>query len=320
MATPAQDDNRVALLAPSPILTVTLEHGDGKEELHLHPGGQGFWVARMVRELGVGVSFCAPLGGEVGAVLRALIERERIDLCPIETSGWNGAYVHDRRDDSVCEIGETSSPRLARHEIDALYGTMLSASLEAQLTVLTGPRSEDILDSDFYRRLAADLRSNGCTVLADLSGPPLDSALGGGIDLLHLSERELGERERESGRRTAALTDEGETVTAMKRLHEEGARQVLLTRGPRPALVLLEDGLHELAGPVFEPREPRGAGDSLVAAIAASLASGRPIKRALRMGVAAGALNAARRGLGTGSLDDIQRLAGAVTLRPLEAG
>ncbi len=315
---PTTNDARVAVLAPSPILTVTLEHQRSEPELHLHPGGQGFWVARMARELGAAVAFCAPLGGEVGAVLRALIERERLELCAVETSGSNGAYVHDRRDDTVADVGETASPRLARHEIDALYTTMLSASLEADLAVLTGPRGDDVLDPDFYRRLAKDLSSNDRSVLADLSGPSLSSALAGGIDLLHVSERELRQHERRSGQRVAAApADTAEIVTTMERLHEEGAHQVLVTRGPEPALVLLDEGMHELVVPQFEPREPRGAGDSMFAAIAVSLARREPIERALREGAAAGALNAVRRGLGTGSRADIERLARTVTLRRL---
>ena len=185
---------RVALLAPSPILTVTVEREAAEPELHIHAGGQGFWVARMLRSLGVAVSFCAPLGGEVGTVLRPVLEAEGLELCTVGSGGSNGAYVHDRRrgGDPVT-VAETASPPLTRHETDALYATTLSAALDASLTVLTGPRSEQVIDPDFYRRLTGDLRRNGRTVVADLSGRPLAAALAGGIDILHLSVRELSE-------------------------------------------------------------------------------------------------------------------------------
>jgi 1-phosphofructokinase len=68
---------------------------------------------------------------------------------------------------------------------------------------------------------------------------------------------------------------------------------------------------------VFEPVEQRGPGDSMFAAIVASLARGRPIEEALRLGVAAGALNVTRRGLGSGTRDEVERLARGVELRPL---
>ncbi len=302
---------RVAVLAPSPILTVTLEREDGEAELHLHAGGQGFWVARMLCELGVAVAFCAPLGGEVGTVLRALLAAAGLDLRPVETSGWNGAYVHDRRGGAVTEVGGTDSPRLSRHETDALYAAMLAAALEADRAVLTGPRHDEVLEPGFYRRIARDLRANGVEVVADLSGPALAAALSGGLDLLHVSERELREHH------PSPVGDLSEIVAATRRLREQGARQVIVSRGPDPALALLESGIAELIGPVFDAREERGAGDSMFAAVAASLARGEPIEDALRLGVAAGALNTVRRGLGSGSRADIERLAQTVELRPL---
>src|SRR5699024_4524050 len=61
---------------PTPVLTVTAEPGasdaaTSKEaDLHLHPGGQGLWIARMLKALGLDTQLCAPLGGETGAVLK----------------------------------------------------------------------------------------------------------------------------------------------------------------------------------------------------------------------------------------------------------
>jgi 1-phosphofructokinase len=305
-------DRRVTLLAPSPILTVTLEHEGPEPELHLHPGGQGYWVARMLGGFGITVAFCAPLGGEVGTVLRALFRTEWLEPHAVESAGWNGAYVHDRRAGEPVIVGETRSPPLARHEADALYAATVSAALEAEVAVLTGPRSEDVLSGDFYRRLAGDLRRNSCMVAADLSGTALAGALAGGLDLLHLSERELGEH---IGAPPSGLAA---TIAAMERVQDQGVTNLIVSRGAEPALALLGDRLLELLGPVFEAREHRGAGDSMFAAVVASLALEQPLDQALRMGAAAGALNAVRRGLGSGSRDDIERLAREVSLRPLE--
>lgn len=303
---------RVALLAPSPILTVTLEHDGSDPELHLHAGGQGYWVARMLRGLGVGVAFCAPLGGEVGTVLRALLETDGLELHTIESGGWNGAYVHARGRGDPVTVGETRSPSLTRHEADALYTAMVIAALGARVAVLTGPRSEDVIDPDFYRRLAGDLRRNGCTVAADLSGGTLAAALAGGVDLLHLNERELGEH-------IGTVPSGGsERIAAMEQVRDLGARHTIVSRGAEPALALLEDRWFEVSGPVFEARERRGPGDSMFAGIVASMARGLPLEEAVRMGVAAGAVNVMRRGLGSGSGADIERLAGEVILRPLD--
>lgn len=44
---PQPVNGRVAVFAPSPLLTVTIEAGAERPEVHLHAGGQGFWVARL---------------------------------------------------------------------------------------------------------------------------------------------------------------------------------------------------------------------------------------------------------------------------------
>jgi 1-phosphofructokinase len=47
--------DRVMVFAPVPVLTVTIEQQADAVELHLHPGGQGVWQARMLALLGVEV-------------------------------------------------------------------------------------------------------------------------------------------------------------------------------------------------------------------------------------------------------------------------
>jgi 1-phosphofructokinase len=101
-----------------------------------------------------------------------------------------------------------------------------------------------------------------------------------------------------------------------------GANHVLISRGPEPAL-LIDDGDSsaqiELVPPVFEAQDRRGTGDSMFAATGVGLARGMSMIDALRLGMAAGALNATRRGLGTGTREEIERLARHVTVNKTTA-
>jgi 1-phosphofructokinase len=309
MSTPS-----LVVFAPSPLLTITVEAaGTPGQEIHLHAGGQGFWVARMAALLGAEVTLCCALGGEPGAVLRALIARENVQLLSVQCAAANGVYIHARRGGAREQLARTDCKRLSRHEADELYRLALSAALDVGLALLTGVDPPTLVDSEIYRRLAGDLRNNGVRVIADLAGSSLKAALAGGLDLLKISEEEVLAEGRTHG---AAVED---LLRALDGLHQAGAETVLISRAEQPALVL--DGVAtrylELIGPRVEMLEPRGTGDSMFAALGASLASGHELDAALRLAMAAGCLNATRHGLGTGARQQIEHLSGHIEIREL---
>jgi 1-phosphofructokinase len=103
----------------------------------------------------------------------------------------------------------------------------------------------------------------------------------------------------------AVGTSEADVIGALERLHDLGAQDVVVSRAEEPALALVDDkGL-----------DHHGAGDSQTAAMAYGLATRRSSEDLLRLGVAAGALNVTRRGLGSGTKADIEQLAGTVEVR-----
>ncbi len=301
---------RIAVFAPSPLLTITIERGGDGAEVHLHAGGQGFWVARLAATLGADVVLCCALGGEPGRVLRGLIETERIELRAAGGTA-NGVYIHDRRSGSRVEVVSVDSRRLDRHATDELYGIALGAGLDADVTMVTGCQPPDLVDPDLYRRLVSDLRANGKLVIGDLTGPALRATLEGGVELLRLSADEL------VWEHYADSESEADIATGARRLQAAGARRVVVSRGSAPAL-LIDDGASpaqiELVPPAFEALDEHGAGDSMFAATGVGLARGMSMIDAVRLGMAAGSLNITRRGLGTGTRDEIERLAAHVTV------
>ncbi len=304
---------RIAVFSPSPLLTVTIEPGTDRAEVHLHAGGQGFWVARLAATLGAEVVFCCALGGESGRVLRGLIEAEPMTLRAADAGTPNGVYVHDRRSGTRVEVVSVDSRPLARHASDALYGIALGAGLDADVTMVTGCQPSEVVDAELYRRLVGDLGTNRKVVIADLSGPPLGATLEGGVELLKLSGEELVQEQ------LAASDSLADIVAGARRLHRAGARHVLVSRASAPAVLINERASPaqiELAPPVFEALDQRGTGDSMFAATGVGLARGMSLIDALRLGMAAGALNVTRRGLGSGTRDEIERLAAHVTVNP----
>jgi 1-phosphofructokinase len=110
----------VVVLAPSPLLTVTIEDRAGEPDIHVHPGGQGVWQARMLSSLGVRVVLCAGLGGEAGEVLEHLLPGKDVILKAIRTGARNGA--------TCMTDARATAPWSPRRRADRWTGTSTTSS------------------------------------------------------------------------------------------------------------------------------------------------------------------------------------------------
>lgn len=316
-----EEQPRAVVFAPTPMLTVTLERGqgqvpaggDGAPEIHVHAGGQGVWLARMMATLGADVSLCGALGGELGPIVRGLVTADDITVRAVDAGG-TGAYVHDRRSGDRVELARSAAPPLDRHAVDDLHGLTLAEGMSAAVAVLSGPDVPGTLEPRAWERLSADLTAVGVPVVADLSGDNLTAALRGGLDLVKVSSDEV------VGDGRAPSAETGPLLQAMRAMCDEGARSVVVSRAGDPALVLSgHDGeLLQVVVPPLQEIDHRGAGDSMTAGIAVGLARGLPLREAVALGAAAGALNITRHGLATGRRDAIEALAALVEVRPVE--
>lgn len=308
----------ICVFAPMLSLTVTIEAGrEGKaDEVHFHPGGQGLWVARMLRVLGENPVLCGPVGGEPGRVLRGLLREWEIDLSPMETGYSSPVTVQDRRSGERVLITETEQIHLNRHELDDAYGKLLDRSLAANVCVLTGQSSETV-PVDTYRRLGHDLSAADVKVVADLHGAELTALLEGGeLDMLKVSHEDLVTDGR------LQSEDEESVVDALRALRAAGARNVVISRSNQPTIASIDDVEYRATVPDLEPADFRGAGDSMTAALAAGLRRGLAPIEWLKLGCGAGAANVTRHGLGSASSELITKLADRIeveTLSPVPA-
>jgi 1-phosphofructokinase len=306
-------DHTIAIFAPHLTLTVTIEKAteDAPDDIHIHPGGQGFWVARMLRHLKERPLLCGPVGGEAGAVLRNLIQRWGIDLRPVEVQEPSPAVIQDRRSGDRNQIAEAPAVTLDRHELDDAYGRILDHALSSEVAVITG-QPREIVPVDTYRRLGHDLASAEVRVVGDLHGKELEAFLeGGGLDMLKVSDQDLLEDGGLSGE------DEESARAELHRLNDAGAQNVVISRGARPALALIDGATYRVTGPELEAVDYRGAGDSMTAGLSSGLRRGLGAEDMLRLGAGAGAANVTRHGLGSASNDLIPRLAERVVVEVL---
>lgn len=303
----------VAIFAPVISLTVTVESPkeDGSDEIHFHPGGQGFWVARMLRHLGERPLICGPIGGESGKVIRGLLPQWGIDLSPIETDASSPATIQDRRSGEREGVANASPPPLDRHSADEFYGAFLDRAISAGTAIIAG-QVGGVLQRESYRRLGHDLASTDVKVVGDLHGDELSAFLEGGpIDILKVSDDDL--------KADGWLKEDTDAAgfAALRNLSEAGARNAVLSRGGGPVLAAMDDKLFEARPPELEAADFRGAGDSMTAGLAASLRTGLGPIDTLKLACGAGAANVTRHGLGSASEMLFERLAEQVQVKTI---
>jgi 1-phosphofructokinase len=305
---------RVAVFSPNPMLSVTIESltAEGGDDIHVHAAGQGVWVARMAAELGADPVLCGFIGGEVGTVLRPLLEEMQVELRLVETAEASGAYIHDRRSGERRPVAQSAAMPPSRHEADELFSVSVAAALDCDLLAVCGPYPEEGVPLEVYGGLVADVRANGTPVIVDLSSPRLDRALEGKPDLVKINDWQI------AGYVSGPVDSEERMRAAMERVREDGAGAVLVTRAGDPALALRDGRFWELAPPKFERGAREGCGDSMMGALSATLAAGREWEDVLRLSAAAGATNFLRSGLGTGARAVVEELAPRVQLRQLD--
>jgi 1-phosphofructokinase len=302
----------VAVLAPHPLLTVTLEReGADREGVDFAAGGQGVWVARTAGILGAVPALCSFIGGDSGNLLRGLLDQLPGKRCLVTTATASGCHISDRRSGAIEVLSMALSDPPSRHELDDLFSLACSEAIACGWLVITNPLPADALPLELYRDLVADVRANGCRTLVDLSTPRVDLALEARPDLVKLNDWELAEivKAPVSG---AALRP------AAEGLRERGARSVIVTRGEQPALVLHDEDAWWLEPPRFARGFREGCGDAMLGGIAATWSAGASFEQSLLTGAAAGAANFLRHGIGGAWRDLIEDLAKRVTLYPVE--
>lgn len=290
----AKSGSGICVFSPGLRLTVTVEVGTRGEEIHLHPGGQGYWLARSIERLGEPVALCTTVGGEVGDVLTPLLRCQTdIDLVAIEQTAPSAVTMYDRRSGDRTLIARSEPSSIDRHAADKLYSLTLAHAIGRGCCVLAGNRDTGVLPRGFYGRLCADLAAVGVPIIADVHGPELDEVLDSGVvQLIKVSDEDL----RDDG----AIGDDTEhgLVAAVGELADRVPHGYVVTRSAdHPAVARMSSRWYTVSPPRLAAVDQRGAGDAMVGAMAVAHMRGHTGLDVVRFGAAAGAASVTRRGL-----------------------
>ena len=247
------------------------------------PGGGGVNVARVVKRFGGDVEAILPVGGFTGQLLRRLINDEEIPHRVIEVE------AETREDFSVSELSTAQQYRFV------LPGLPLcEAEWRECLKALAGtePRPKFVVGSgslppgvpnDFYAQAAAIARKLGAKFIVDTSGAPLAVAMEHGVYMIKPNLREMRDLVG------VELLNQNDWIIAAREYINAGKVEVVaLSLGHLGALLVTRDqALRSQALPI-KPVSAVGAGDSFLGAMIFSLAKGKSLTDAFRLGMAAG--------------------------------
>ena len=262
--------------------TLTLSHPLTPETLHrvTHvrevAGGKGVNVARVLEVLGADVTVAGFLGGFNGQKFRHLLGQEGLTGIFGTVQGETrechilvDAHAHPTE---VYEEGPVVTPKDWRNLVERLP--------EGQL-IVSGSLPAGVTPKDF-RELLQELPHKP---VVDSSRDALQTALEAGVALVKPNRAEL----------ESIIPVTGNGVGEAQTLYKRYGVPILLTLGADGAAYVGEE-VQVCPAPKVEVTNPVASGDSLLAAFLWARAEGWSVKRALKLGVAAGAENAASGG------------------------
>ena len=289
--------SRISPEAPAPVIAA--------QRSELNVGGAGN-VARNIAALGAGCIFVGVVGNDdAGRMLKAELAKERL-IEPLLIT--DAARPTTRK---VRFVSEHFSTHMLRADWE--QAAPASAAVEQQLidaAVAALPRADIVLLSDYakgvltarvIRNIIDAARKLGKRVIVDPKSA--NFAIYRGATILTPNRKEFAEATR-----SRAATDADIAAVAQEAMVLADCEAMLVTRSEHGMTLVARNGdvVHVPAYPA-KVRDVSGAGDTVVATLAVSLAGGADQESALRMASAAAAVAVGKRGTATVTLGELRK-------------
>ena len=283
---------RISPEAPIPILSV-------ERELAM-PGGAGN-VVRNLTALGAAVAFVSVVGddqdgsdltglvgGQPGVEPWLLVQGGRATTVKTRFVSQGQQLLRSDREE-VAPINAKLAERMMRIARDTLAATSVAVLSDYNKGVLAG---------DTPALLIAAAKAAGRRVVVDPKGP--DYARYAGADVITPNRRELAEA---TGLPVGTEAEIDAAAVALREAHGFGA--VLVTRSEDGMTLADADGVVHYPAEAAEVYDVSGAGDTVVAALAAGLAGGLDLRTAARLANIAGGIVVGKIGTAVAREEDL---------------
>jgi 1-phosphofructokinase len=271
-------------------------------------GGKGVNVAGCLADWGVRVAATGVLGHSNDGAFADFFAGKRIADWFVRAAGETRTNIKiaDRASGDTTDVnlpGLTVSDSV----FDDVRAALMRCVAPGRPVVLAGSLPESMPETA-WATLAGDLARHNCRIVLDTSGAPLATALASGQPL-HAVKPNRAELEALLGRALPTIAD---IVSAARSLLDRGVALVVVSLGADGALFIDREAALAAALPAKKALSTVGAGDAMVAGIAAALVEGASLERLARLAVAFASSKLDRIGPFLGPIEDVERLAAAV--------
>jgi 6-phosphofructokinase 2 len=267
------------------------------------PGGGGVNVCRAIKKLGGKSLLLYPGGGLTGKRLQELLDEEGLDHRPFPIAGMirESLVILEESTGQQFRFG-MPGPKLKKNEWERFLQELEAMEPAPDYVVASGSLPPGA-PPDFYAQVARLGKKRGTKTIVDVSGKALKAALEEGVYLVKPNVREFRELVDED------IKEESQIKAAAQKMVKSGGCEVLvISLGAAGALAVSKDFTEHILSPTVPIVSKVGAGDSMVAGIALSLARGNPLRESVLFGVAAGSAAVMTPGTELCRREDAERL------------
>ena len=275
-------------------------------------GGKAADAAWVLGELGYHALVLGFAAGDAGRTAQAMLEARGVRVEFTWTGGETRVNTIIVDEDAGAQTTITSEGlEVAPAHVDDLRARYAGA-LDAATCVIVGGSLPPGVEPALYPELIGQARARGAPVVFDASGPGLAAGVSAAPTVVKPNRDEL---EALARRALPALAD---VLAAARDLLARGVQIVIATMGGDGALAVMADRAYHIPPVPVRVVNAAGAGDAVLAGMAAALSEGKPVEDGLRLGFAAAAAVCLTPGTADCRRADVERLLPQVRMIPIE--
>ena len=277
-------------------------------EVYYYPGGKGINVSRVLQQLGEDSVALGFAGGFTGDYIQQFLQQEGIQTDFITIDEITRINVKIKSD--VESELNGPGPFIHDQQLEALISKVKQLK-QGDWFVLAGSLP-DLIQPNFYNRLAHICKENGAHFVLETSGPALKQLTQTKPFLIKPNEHELGELFE------VTINSTEQAVHYAKRLVDDGVEHVIVSLGGDGAILVTKDLIRFAEAPKGQVVNTVGSGDSLVSGFLANYMHTKDPVKAFRYGVASGSATAFLPDLC--KKKDVEQLVKQVNINSLDEG